>query len=112
MNYEFSVFVNDVNVCNYEGVSEFRGYSTIPLDKQIQINKGDEFKVIFKNKCYALIDSRAPLQSNVSFISADGKNWRDLSKDNAMPILKFTYVMISIFNGIWLSITVMTLRLQ
>lgn len=80
LNYEFSVFVNDVNVCNYGGVSEFRGYSTIPLDKQIQINKGDEFKVIFKNKCYALIDSRAPLQSNVSFISADGKNWRIFQK--------------------------------
>ena len=85
LNYEFSVFVNDVNVCNYEGVSEFRGYSTIPLDKQIQINKGDEFKVIFKNKCYALIDSRAPLQSNVSFISADGKNWRIFQK--TMPCL-------------------------
>lgn len=88
LNYEFSVFVNDVNVCNYKGISEFRGYSTIPLDKQIQIKKGDEFKVIFKNKCYVLIDSRAPLQNNVSFISNDGKTWMDISKDRAMPILK------------------------
>lgn len=88
LNYEFSVFVNDVEVYNHKGASEFRGYSTIPLNKYIKIKKGDAFKVIFKNKPPALTDGRTPIDKNVTFQSDDGKTWDDLSDTHRVAVLK------------------------
>lgn len=88
LNYEFSVFVNDVEVYNHKGASEFRGYSTIPLNKYIKIKKGDTFKVIFKNKAPALTDGRTPIDKNVTFQSDDGKTWDDLSDTHRVAVLK------------------------
>ena len=88
LNYEFSVFVNDVEVYTHKGASEFRGYSTIPLNKFIKIKKGDAFKVIFKNKAPALTDCRMFIDKGVTFQSDDGKTWEDLSATNRVAILK------------------------
>ena len=88
LNYEFSVFVNDVEVYTHKGASEFRGYSTIPLNKFIKIKKGDAFKVIFKNKAPALTDGRIPIDKDVTFQSDDGKTWEDLSNTQRVAVLK------------------------
>ena len=88
LNYEFTVFVNDVEVYNHKGASEFRGYSTIPLNKYIKIKKGDAFKVIFKNKPPALTDGRTPIDKGVTFQSDDGKTWDDLSSTQRVAVLK------------------------
>ena len=88
LNYEFTVFVNDVEVYNHKGASEFRGYSTIPLNKYIKIKKGDAFKVIFKNKAPALTDGRTPIDKNMTFQSDDGKTWEDLSDTHRVAVLK------------------------
>lgn len=87
-NYQFTIYVNDIKMYSQKGVSDFRGYSTIPLDKYVQIKKGDNFKVVFKNKLPYVASSRLHDQKNVSFASDEGIVWVDLYDKGAVALLK------------------------
>ena len=88
LKYEFTISVNGVDVYTQDGISEFGGYSTIKLNKYVQIKKGDVFKITFKNKASVVEDLRIHTQKGTSFISRDGKTWTDLEEDGEVAILK------------------------
>ena len=88
LKYEFKISVNDVEVYSHEGTSEFGGYSTIKLNKYVQIKKGDVFRITFKNNSPIIDDLRIHTQKGTSFVSDDGKNWTDLAKDKSVAIIK------------------------
>lgn len=87
-NYQFTIYVNDIAMYSQKGISEFRGYSTIPMDKYVQIKKGDKFKVVFKNKLPYVSSGRLHDQKNVSFASDEGKVWIDLYDQSVVALLK------------------------
>ena len=87
-SYEFSVLVNGATVYTGKGVSSFRGYETIKLDTYIQINEGDKFEVIFKNKVPYMGSSRIKDQGKISYMSSDGKTWQDMYDQSAVALLK------------------------
>ena len=87
-NYGFTISVNDVDVYSQNGISEFGGYSTIKLNKYVQIKKGDVFQITFKNKASLLYDLRIHTQKGTSFVSKDGKTWIDLASIKSVAILK------------------------
>ena len=87
-SYQFTVYVNGVNVYSQNGVSSFRGYETIKLNDYIQIKEGDKFEVVFKNKIPYMASSRLHDQENVSFLSDDGKTWVDLNDQGSVALLK------------------------
>lgn len=87
-SYEFSILVNGATVYTCKGVSSFRGYETIKLDTLVQINKGDKFEVIFKNKVPYMGSSRVKDQENISYMSSDGKIWQDMYDQSAVALLK------------------------
>lgn len=87
-NYEFTISVNGVDVYSQKGISEFGGYSTIKLNKYIQIKKGDVFQITFKNKVPIRFDLRIHTQKGTSFVSKDGKAWIDLANTKNVAILK------------------------
>ena len=86
--YELMVAVNGVDVYSQKGVSKFGGYETIELDKHVQIKKGDNFTVGFKNKMFFAELLRIHIQKNQSFASADGKVWMDLANRDVVAIVK------------------------
>ena len=88
VDYEFSVFVNGVNVLNQSGVNDFMGYHSIRLDKYIPVKKGDEFIVEFKNNSTALGTVRSDTEPHTSQVSYDGEEWFDLTEINCAAILK------------------------
>ena len=84
--WDLSIYVNGKRSLTQSGNSP-SSYSTIELDKAIQLSAGDEFEVEFKIS----VDSEAgvPISEaislnkqlyieNMSFISYDGKKWADL----------------------------------
>ena len=87
-NYGFTISVNGVDVYSQNGISEFGGYSTIKLNKYVQIKKGDVFQITFKNKASLLHDLRIHTQKGTSFVSKDGKTWIDLASIKSVAILK------------------------
>ena len=87
-NYEFGIIVNNITVYAQEGVSNFPGYETIHLNKLVQIKKGDEFKVIFKNDVYGVNQVRAHLQIGKSIVSENGEKWYDMGEEGYSAILK------------------------
>ncbi len=85
-NWDLSVYVNDKRSLTQSGTST-SGYSTIELNKYIQLKVGDTFEVVFK----ITVDSEAgvPISEvislnkqlyteGISYISYDGKKWKDL----------------------------------
>lgn len=101
MKYGFSISVNNVVVYEQKGVSSFGGYETIKLNKLVQIKKGDTFKITFKNRMFAVDELRIPVKKGQSFGSADGKHWDDLSKLDAVAILKaYTVSDLNITQGL------------
>ena len=87
-DYVFTISVNDVDVYSQKGASEFGGYSTIKLNKYIQIKKGDVFQITFKNKLPVLFDLRIHTKKGTSLVSKDGREWIDLANTNNVAILK------------------------
>ena len=84
--WELSVYVNDVLKQKKSGSSK-PGYYTLPLDEFIHLNAGDNFEVVFKINVKG--DAGVPISEiislnnyayheNISYISYDGKNWKDL----------------------------------
>ena len=80
VNYKIEIYVNDELKLTQEGVSPYVGYHTIKLDSYIPIKKGDVFKVKMTSNWvpYTLLeDTRVHYTHNISFVSFDGKTWKD-----------------------------------
>ncbi|RAP44971.1 MAG: hypothetical protein BZ135_07035 [Methanosphaera sp. rholeuAM6] len=87
-NYEAHVYVNDKLCYVQNGTIMQEGYRIIKLDKYVQVNEGDVFKVDLKLLAvippYTSITLQNPYlyksisAPNRSFISIDGENWTDL----------------------------------
>ena len=87
-NWDLTVNVNNVLRLTKSGFNT-PGYYTIDLDEFIPLNFDDEFEIIFKIAVDG--DAGVPISEsvslnnyfyheNISFISYDGKNWKDLFK--------------------------------
>ena len=79
-NYAVEIYVNDELKLTQEGVSPYVGYHTIKLDSYIPIKKGDVFKAAITSNWvpYLLLeDTRVHYTKNISFVSSDGKTWKD-----------------------------------
>ena len=88
-NYQFTIYVNGVAVHSQQGKSSFGGYETIKLSKYVQIKKGDNFTVQFKNKLIVATEFRIHIQNGQSAYSLNnGKTWVDLAQSGDMAILK------------------------
>ena len=87
-DWEVSIFVNNIFKTSTSGTSK-PGYYTINLGDLIHLNKGDEFRVVFKITAeeHAKIPileeqyiNKVPFGYGISFFSKDGENWTDLYK--------------------------------
>lgn len=85
-HWELSVYVNDVLKSVKSGNTR-PGYYTFDLDEPIPLDAGDVFEVVFKITVDG--DAGVPIsekislnknfyRENISFLSYDGKNWKDL----------------------------------
>lgn len=85
-NWEVSVYVNGDFKLKKSGFSH-SSYQTIELGELIPLQTGDVFEIVFKIKVRG--DAGVPISEfislnnyfyheNISFISYDGKNWKDL----------------------------------
>jgi predicted outer membrane repeat protein len=89
IDYSFDIYVNNNLVYSQSGISEFAGYRTIVLNKYIPIKKGDKFKVVFKNNSLPYqAFSRQHYLPGMSFVSADGIVWKDITLENKIVCLK------------------------
>ena len=80
VSYTVEIYVNDELKLTQEGVSPYVGYHTIKLDSYIPIKKGDVFKAAITSNWvpYLLLaDTRVHYTQNLSFVSFDGKTWKD-----------------------------------
>ena len=80
VNYTVKIFVNDELRLTQDGVSPYVGYHTIKLDSYIPVKKGDVFKAEITSNWvpYLLLeDTRVHYVQNISFVSFDGKTWKD-----------------------------------
>ena len=89
IGYSFDVYVNGVKVHSQNGVSEFAGFRTIVLSKYIPVKKGDKFKVVFKSNALPYqAYSREHYMQGMSFVSANGQYWSDITLENRTVCLK------------------------
>lgn len=80
VNYTVKIFVNDELRLTQNGVSPYVGYHTIKLNEYVPIKEGDLFKTIMTSNWvpYTLLeDTRVHYTKNISFVSSDGKTWKD-----------------------------------
>ena len=80
VNYTVKIFVNDELKLTQEGVSPYVGYHTIKLGSYVPVKKGDVFKAEITSNWipYLLLeDTRVHYVQNISFVSFDGKTWKD-----------------------------------
>ena len=80
VNYTVEIYVNDELKLTQDGVSPYFGYHTIKLDKYIPIKKGDVFKAVITSNLVPqllLMLTRVHYTQNISFVSFDGKTWKD-----------------------------------
>ena len=80
VNYTVKIFVNDELRLTQEGVSPYVGFHTIKLGSYVPIKKGDVFKAEITSNWvpYLLLeDTRVHYTQNISFVSFDGKTWKD-----------------------------------
>ena len=89
VDYEISVYVNDVLQLTQNGKHEGSGYYTIPLKEYVPVAVGDIFKIVVKltnpQKGYAVVPvseqvstTRCYYAPGVSYFSHDGEKWTDL----------------------------------
>ena len=82
VKYTIKVYVNNKLKYTQKGVSDYYGYSTIPLNKYIKVNKGDSFFITVDSNSVPLSTiSRVYLDKNCSFVKYNGK-WIDLTTKN------------------------------
>ena len=79
MDYTVKVAVNGVVVYTQNGVSPYRGYHTIKLDKYIPIKKGDKFSIYVTSMALGFsVPKRVHYEAGVSLTNADDGSWKDL----------------------------------
>ncbi|WP_407375083.1 C1 family peptidase, partial [Methanobrevibacter sp.] len=89
IDYSFDIYVNNKLIHSQSGISEFAGYRTIVLSSYVPIKKSDKFKVVFKNNNLPYeAYSRNHYIPGMSFVSADGNVWRDITLENKTVCLK------------------------
>jgi len=82
MNYTIEVAVNDVVVHTQNGVSPYRGYHTIKLDKYIPIKKGDKFSIYVTSLALGISNpQRMYYDDDVSLTNCDDGVWKDLYQE-------------------------------
>ena len=80
VSYTVKIFINDELRLTQEGVSPYVGYHTIKLGSYVPVKKGDVFKAEITSNWvpYILLeDTRVHYTQNISFVSFDGKTWKD-----------------------------------
>ena len=80
VSYTVKIFVNNELRLTQEGVSPYAGYHTIKLGSYVPVKKGDVFKAVITSNWipYTLLeDTRVHYTQNISFVSFDGKTWKD-----------------------------------
>ncbi len=89
VDYEFKIYVNGVLKLTQNGTSNFAGFKTIKLNKNIAIKENDIFKVVFKsNNVPYQENSRQHLLPGRSYVSSDAETWIDFSEQNRTVCLK------------------------
>ena len=89
IDYSFDIYVNNNLVHSQSGISEFAGYRTIILSKYIPLKVNDTFRVVFKSNALPYVAySRNHYISGMSFVSADGVTWSDITLENRTVCLK------------------------
>ena len=89
VDYELSVYVNDILKTTQNGTQENGGYYTIPLNEYVPVSIGDTFKIVVKlsnpKTGYAVVPiseqvstTRVYYTPGVSYFSLDGTTWTDL----------------------------------
>ena len=79
-NYTVEIYVNDELKLTQTGVSPYYGYHTIKLNKYIPIKEGDVFKAVITSQTAPTVNLtsvRSHYTQNISYISFDGKSWKD-----------------------------------
>ncbi|WP_407415977.1 C1 family peptidase [Methanobrevibacter sp.] len=88
-DYSFDIYVNSKLVYSQNSKSEFAGYRTIVLSSYIPVKKGDRFKVVFKSNSLPYeVHSRNHYIHGMSFVSANGSTWSDITLENKTVCLK------------------------
>lgn len=99
-SYLADIYVNDELTYTQEGNVSYAGYHTIKLDRLIDLNRGDIFRINLKLTTSDSIfpiavelprngySSKASSEENQSYVSPDGINWYDISKE--IEIVKFS----------------------
>ena len=80
VSYTVKIFVNDELRLTQKGVSPYVGYHTIKLGSYVPVKKGDVFKAEITSNWvpYTLLeDTRVHYVQNISYVSFDGKTWKD-----------------------------------
>lgn len=79
MDYTIKVAVNGAVVYTQNGVSPYRGYHTIKLDKYIPIKKGDKFSIYVTSMALGVsVPKRMHYEAGVSLTNGDDGSWKDL----------------------------------
>ena len=80
LEYTVKIAVNDVMVYTQDGISPYRGYHTIKLDKYVSIKRGDTFSIYVTAPALGVsIPVRLYGQNGISFTNFDGI-WADIYK--------------------------------
>ena len=89
VDYQISIYVNDLLQLTQNGKHEGSGYYTIPLNEYVPVTVGDVFKIVIKltnpQKGYAVVPiseivstTRCYYSPGISYFSHDGVTWTDL----------------------------------
>ena len=98
INYSFDIYVNNKLAHSQSGASEFAGYRTIVLSKYIPVKVNDTFKVVFKSNALPYeAKSRNHYIHGMSFVSADGIVWKDITLENKTVCLKVYTTELTIY---------------
>ena len=82
MDYTIKVAVNGAVVYTQKGVSPYRGYHTIKLNKYIPIKKGDKFSIYVTSLALGVsIPVRMHYGVGVSLTNIDDGSWKDLYQE-------------------------------
>ena len=82
MDYTIKVAVNGAVVYTQKGVSPYRGYHTIKLNKYIPIKKGDKFSIYVTSLALGVsIPVRMHYEESVSLTNIDDGSWKDLYQE-------------------------------
>ncbi len=89
-NFTAYVYLNGELVTSQNGSSDYKGYYTIPFDKEVNLKKGDTFEIAIKifneGQVYFPLCTAKGIDNiisceDISFFSTDGSTWNDLYKN-------------------------------